>query len=463
MITTLKRYSNLLLLLILVISVLAVYGYYSHIAVQGFTTDLFAKLGKAFQAGQTYLLTQPPDELLALADPYDSSVNERYIWQDISYFNHKFYVYFGATPALVLWLPIHILTGLHVSDGTLSGICAAIGTTALITLLYLIARKQEIFHRIGFTLVALSVAFGTWIPFLLREPMFYETAIASAYCFSALGALFVWIFLAHSKKYRWLILASLCLGLAVGSRVTHLANGALLAGALFYIAFSTRDTKEVLKTMASFLPYILCLIAIGIYNYVRFGNPFDIGWRYVLTILGNLHSPEFNPVRPDMFFVNVYLYLFKPLLFSGSLEFPFYHKPIPTVPWNHPLPWYQEMIFGFWVNSPFALFYPLFLCNILNTKKWLPQTRILIYSLLVYNLVIFSFLLVYYFPTERYLVDFAPWMMAIGGIYYLHLLKTLPHRRSILLWTGGILAAYSIFTGLIVGYCSYGFWPKLPT
>jgi len=56
--------------------------------------------------------------LAQLADPYDPAVNAAYVEQvnDISYYKGKIYLYFGVTPALVLFWPYASLTGHYLSD-----------------------------------------------------------------------------------------------------------------------------------------------------------------------------------------------------------------------------------------------------------------------------------------------------------------------------------------------------------
>src|ERR1035438_1482214 len=77
------------------------------------TSEYYALLTDAFLAGQTSLLVQPAAELLALPDPYDSSANGRFRLHDASLYHGKYYLYFGPTPALVLFLPYKVLTGSH--------------------------------------------------------------------------------------------------------------------------------------------------------------------------------------------------------------------------------------------------------------------------------------------------------------------------------------------------------------
>jgi len=61
---------------------------------------------------------EAPPRLAQLADPYDPAVNAAYVEQvnDISYYKGKIYLYFGVTPALVLFWPYASLTGHYLSD-----------------------------------------------------------------------------------------------------------------------------------------------------------------------------------------------------------------------------------------------------------------------------------------------------------------------------------------------------------
>ena len=79
----------------------------------GQTSEYYPLLTDAFLAGQTSLLVQPSAELLALPDPHDPVANARFRLHDASLYHGKYYLYFGPTPAIVLFLPYKVLTGSH--------------------------------------------------------------------------------------------------------------------------------------------------------------------------------------------------------------------------------------------------------------------------------------------------------------------------------------------------------------
>src|SRR5438477_1567619 len=75
-----------------------------------------SQLADAFLHGQLSLRAEPKRELLALPDPYDPALNPPYPLHDASLYRGKYYLYFGAAPALVLHLPVRMLTGYYPSD-----------------------------------------------------------------------------------------------------------------------------------------------------------------------------------------------------------------------------------------------------------------------------------------------------------------------------------------------------------
>ena len=79
--------------------------------------DYYGSLADALLQGQLHLLQQPSPELVALSDPYDPSLNApfRTDLHDMSLYKDRLYLYFGITPALLLWLPTRLM-GLQITD-----------------------------------------------------------------------------------------------------------------------------------------------------------------------------------------------------------------------------------------------------------------------------------------------------------------------------------------------------------
>src|SRR5580698_6894847 len=93
-------------------------------------------LVQGFSEGHLYVQREPPADFLRLANPYDPAANAPYmrILNDLSYYNGKLYLYFGITPALVLFWPYHLLTGQYLSEGSAVAIFFAIGFAAALGL-----------------------------------------------------------------------------------------------------------------------------------------------------------------------------------------------------------------------------------------------------------------------------------------------------------------------------------------
>lgn len=448
-----------LLLMALTAAIITFYWLFMHIGPPYGRSNAYQLLAEGFLQGHTYVNLEPAPGLAHLADPYEAQANKPMRVQDFSYYKGKFYLYFGPVPAF-LWIALKWLTGYAVNDVVLTTLFASFGTAFLSLLVYRVAICLRADDTAGLAIVFAVLGLGTTLPFLLHEAFFYETAIAGAYCFSAAGLCCLWRYLERGRT-GWLALMSLCFGLATGCRITHAASMLAPAAALIYFFFYRRDLLRFSTLLAMAAPFASCVAGLMTYNYVRFGSVAESGAHYVLTILGNMHDPAFRLMEFNLRAVidRLYFYLLHPLPWTSDHRFPFFAPGAHQSSWLTTAKphWYLEPLYGLITNSPFCIFFLLYLCNWTATRQWHMPARILCAGLTAYSAGIFSFLLVYFFYSERYQVDYAPWVMAVSGIYYLHLLKACASRRKyyLLLCIGGALAGYSLFTGIMSGYCSY--------
>src|SRR5450631_3149319 len=78
----------------------------------------YNQLTRGLLSGHLYMDAEVPPGLAALKNPYDPSANvsfrvdPRYRLNDRSYYHGHIYLYFGISPALLLFMPWHLLTGL---------------------------------------------------------------------------------------------------------------------------------------------------------------------------------------------------------------------------------------------------------------------------------------------------------------------------------------------------------------
>src|SRR5271169_6233704 len=129
-------------------------------------------LVRGFRAGQLSLKKEVPPGLAQLPDPYDSAANadyqsEPYRMLDMSYYKGKLYLYFGVTPALILFWPYVALTGHYLLHKQAVAIFCALGFLASVGLLR--ALWQRYFAEVNVAVVAacaLALGLATGIPLL---------------------------------------------------------------------------------------------------------------------------------------------------------------------------------------------------------------------------------------------------------------------------------------------------------
>src|SRR5579862_7795019 len=68
-------------------------------------------LARGFAGGHLYLPATVSPELLAKPDPYDPSIDDSIKLFDAALFNKHYYLYHGAGPAVLLFLPWRLITG----------------------------------------------------------------------------------------------------------------------------------------------------------------------------------------------------------------------------------------------------------------------------------------------------------------------------------------------------------------
>jgi hypothetical protein len=279
-------------------------------------------LGRAFAGGKLYLPINPQPELVALPNPQDNRFNGPYKLLDIVLYQRHFYLYHGATPALLLFAPWYLLTGHDLPENFAVFLLALAGYLFLSRLFLQIL--PFIYARIPvplMTLCLLTLGIAPTVPFLLQRAKVYEVAIAGGYfCLSAgFYFLFRWL-IASERRVLWSLLSGLSFGLAIGCR-PHLGLAAA-CGFVLVIALADRGLPLLRRfvqpsAVAFILPVIACGLLIAAYNYARFGDPFEFGLRYQLadTSYQNIRLSRVN-VIPGLY----YLLLCPPDLVP---EFPF--------------------------------------------------------------------------------------------------------------------------------------------
>ena len=383
--------------------------------------NMYTDLSEALQQGQISLLEKPDPRLVALPNPYDLRQLETipYHW-DASYYAGKYYLYWGPVPAVIMAL-YGVITQLHPPD-QLVVLFSYLGIAAIIILLLFQLRKK-FYPRVPaisiffFVLVAcLNMPFA----FLLGRPQVYETSIINGQFFLLLG-LFAWLQYLFSDKRPWLILAGLSWGLAVSARYNLVLSVSIYLGCvLFWFLRSSGMTRSTYQKILLILtPLVVCALSLGLYNFLRFGNPFETGRSYQLTV------PAFQNRYYSISFVpsSVYMYMLYPLTTRDT--FPFFRSDLvqmDTLPFWAALPkgkLLDEVFSGFLPSIP--LFWTAIITLPFTVWGWFKRLKIqhipdryghsislptIVTMLGLGGLVQFLYLLFFYYNAMRYGADF---------------------------------------------------------
>jgi hypothetical protein len=433
------------------------------------SSGYYDRLANAFIEGSVALLEKPPAALASLADPYRGNrAGIDYLW-DTSYYQGKYYLYWGPVPSL-LAAAIKVFHQFKVSNSILVFVFLCVMALIMASIFHLI-RSNYFPNSPGwttgfFTLVTMLSLPTMW---LINHSGVYEVAITGGQFFLMLGLFSALRGMVSSKPNLWLVIAGFAWGASVGSRATNLFAIAWMV--LILLIYFYKETDYINSWFLSIsclcLPFITWGIGLGWYNYARFGSFFETGYRYQLTNQGAWAPNLNNLFSPSFIYPNIYNYLFRPVIIEGG-RFPFFITPFIDDPfWPHYIklpPDYlsREPVAGILLTVPiFLLVMVLILKPIEKTYRWImekPQSNELsFYKLkwvwwLIFGASIAAVFVTssFFFSTMRYIADFFTLFMIFLAMciwWGLDFLKNTPKWRGFLITLILVLG----FIGMIIG------------
>lgn len=394
----------------------------------------YNRLVQGFRAGQLNLKMDVPPELAKLPDPYSPAVDPAIIRNvvDLSYYRGKLYLYFGVTPALLLFWPYAVLTGHYLSQRAAVGIFLGVGVWAATVLLCGV--RRHFFPSASRSLAVISgLAIGASLALILWSRV-YEIAVVCGFALTMLALAALWrAFDERKSGVRWLAVASLAYGLAVGARPTLVFGIViLLLPAVKAWQASRRVDRHVYFLLAAAIgPAMLIGSGLMLYNHLRFGNPFEFGWRYQMN--GDYRPPQ--QFSPRFFLFNFFCYFFEPA--RWTIHFPFIRSfPLPALPKGYD-PNMTTLDLGIFFNYLFVLFalaVPLAWKNgpatLVANLRWLVLALVLLFAACTTTLCMFCIAQV------RYELDFLPALMLLSVVGVLGLDVALARRRRLAMRLG---------------------------
>jgi hypothetical protein len=369
-------------------------------------------LARGLLSGHLYLDREVPAALSGLRDPFDPVANTvvrtdpGYRLHDLSFHGGRLYLYFGIAPALLVFIPWHLLTGGWLPHWVAVIVLCTAGL--LVNLLLVRAIRRRVFPGLPAWTAAVAtliLGLGSYAPLLAARADMWEIPIAFSYLSVSVALRCLWeAFDRPGHPAGWIALASAAFGTAFAARPTVLPNAAILL-----VPFAYAEIRRNSRAwMAAVLPLALCGAAVGLYNMQRFGSPFDFGMKYQLA---GVYVARLRAFSADYVPTNLWFYLLQPVLWSRV--FPYAHEPLdPAVPAGHGG---TEHISGALLNSPIlwaALAVAVFirlrrpdrsLCLIAVSAAWVALS----------SLVLMSF---FFGACSRYQIEFVPELALLASV-----------------------------------------------
>jgi hypothetical protein len=422
----------------------------------GTTEAFYPSLTDGFLAGQLSLPITPHPDLLKAKDPYDPAHRSPYL-HDASFYKGKYYVYFGVTPVVLLFLPFRVLGLGNLPES--AGVAVFTFGSVLFGLLTLSLFRRTQFptlQKVPYE-ISLMLALGGAIPYFLRRPSVYEVAIACG-SFCLMAAIYFLVTLESDGKVSPVraALASLFLGLAVGARPHLLVASPLLVLAAWRIGRREKRWPSRAEMGALLTPILLVGVALGWYNYARFGSWTEFGRWYQLA------GEPIRELKFDIRRIPFFSYLY--LVHRGrvDLAFPYTHVRPATLPELGGVT--VEPVAGLFYSTP--ILYVLALLPLLRSFRRddsriaspMPgSAHVWAWTLVALALAQLLFLGTFPGATMRYIVDFSPLLMVAAAIVMMAILDRLEASRWRLpiKWAMVVLVGLTIFLNVGLGIRGY--------
>ena len=255
--------------------------------------DQYERIAESFIDGKLYFEYDIDPRLEEMDNPYSPDDRRElgvdFHW-DHAYYQGKYYMYFGAVPAVLLFVPYKLITGHSLTTYHATQLFSTLIIIGFFVLFFLFRRR--LFPKMPAWLctlaaVALSMA-SLW--YAVARPALYCTAITAGMCFMLWSLYFFFrAFLFEERPHRVCVLAALgavCGALVFGCRpIMGLANFFIVIPLL--VVYLRRQKLGAGQTATLFAvgltPFLVMMVVLMAYNHARFGSPFEFGQSYQLT------------------------------------------------------------------------------------------------------------------------------------------------------------------------------------
>jgi hypothetical protein len=410
-------------------------------------SDYYNLQADAFLHGRLWVDVPIDPRLLTAKNPYAVS-NVRGM-PDGSFYQGRYYLSWGPAPA-VTFLPPR-LVGLRIQENLAVTLYCFFGAIfAAMTLTLLVRRLVPGTSRAVIWTGSATIALATSMPWILRTPTTYQAAISAAFFFTMAGLLVLVRELLREQPPRRgrLSIAATLFGLAILSRPTMVLVVIGVTVLAWLLRPETRRTTVPLILGVSMIAGIIFMI----YNMARFSGPLDFGNKWQTTGGDPDHVPynDIANLPPAL-----YAYLMAPL--HMTVGFPYFHlPPPPDTPLTDNSRYRGEPTASMLWAVPFTVLALAYLARRRPTASGdTPMLKPVVLTLLAVGVVILA-ANAYAIPcyTERYKLDFVPWIVIAAALGWAALIQRASTPRRASWWRrGGIaLGAWGLLVGVAVSF-----------
>ena len=384
--------------------------------------------------GKLYLDYPVDKYIFDTINPYDPS-NRYYnhLW-DASYYNGKYYCYFGILPILIMFIPYKIITNTYLT----TPLACFIYSTFSIIGTYLLYKSiiKKYFKNINYKTYIISflfIIFGTKIFWCIHRPSFYELVSLAAYTHITFG---LYLVLFKDKKISNLI-GYILLASSVLCRPTSLICSLLILPKIIN-KIKKKQFKLIDFTILA-IPYIIIGLFTMYINYIRFDSIFEFGVSYQITT-NNLYNSNFSIINA---IYGTYQYLFGKISFQTS--HPTLYSPLAKIPYITDIN--IEKIGGGIITTSIISIIILFIPKIF---KHIKEKELKTYITL--SLIIGSFLIIISSGIGaligRYMLDFNYIFYFITVILWLYIINKTKNKNTESIYI--LLCIISIYINIII-------------
>ena len=377
------------------------------------------------------------DELKSLNNPYDPAErnynNVSYSY-DVSYYNGKYYSYFGLAPIITLVIPLKAITNTYFSSIIYNTIFLILNI-----ILSFIVYKKLLTHfniknmsTVLFYLSYFAIVLGSNMLTIMSGRK-YDLCITCGIFYILLSILLI-LSLLQKEKFKLIkhLLLGIALGLIVLSKPSYILYYPILL--VLYLPYLSKQNKtNKIKSIITISIPIAIIAAFQMwYNYIRFGNVLEFGAKYQLT---NYNMDIWMNFSFGKILLGFIKYLFNLPIFD-PLVFPFITTKTKATMIGLNEYTYQNHIIGL-IYTP-ILWILLFKNNILkNPKKEKfdfknidSNYKLLLNTSLIIGLLLITLTTCMGGISENYIIDYKLVLCLIASVLWFKYLENKPNTKE---------------------------------